>query len=359
MTSIYTTKDILEAICLEEQKKAWLDIIIKLKEVYVNETDIFKEDVDPGDDPFYILDQMEVDIRSDEKDFINSINTNPISVLQHPNGIYLLDIPINKADAIQKDYGVICQSSSKMDCSILIQPHLPSELDEGDTHYSWNKFVGRYVAIPSNSILVIDAHLFDNDRFDERLGCYDNKHRDGINNLFELLDSILPKHFDETYHIGVLITDIDIAKANRKSRSNLTNNRIASAINKLKKSLNRNYNINTEVVFFDSRDIDGHKLIHNRRVISNYFIITADYKLATLRDGRCLCSQTVAAFPLFENIVNDPDSDKKEKKIRNELRKFQYYLRRQADAIEPTATLYQNGKAEVDLSTMLHRLLKN
>ena len=52
MTSIFTTKDNLEAICLDEQKQTWLNMIIKLQEVYINDT--VDENADPDNDALLI-----------------------------------------------------------------------------------------------------------------------------------------------------------------------------------------------------------------------------------------------------------------------------------------------------------------
>lgn len=352
MTSIYTTKDNLESICLDESKHPWLEMIIKLKEVFVNDDDIFSDEVDPEDDPFYTLDGMQIDINSSMKDYINNIPQNPVLVLQHPSGIFLLDIPVEIANQIQKGYGVVCQSIKQLDHHPLTQLHFPTELLDGENGKSWSSMIAQYKELPSNSALIIDAHLFAEDKFDERNNCYDERKRDGIDNLFEILNCILPSSFQDTYHIGVLITDTDKAKAARCSRSNLTNDRIATAINKLKKELGRNYPINIEVVFFDQND-DGHKLIHNRRIISNYFIVTAEYKLAALRRGRSLCGQSIAAFPLFEGIEKYPDSDKKEKRIRNEIKLLSDFIHRQPNS--HTALLYQNGQKREDFSLLKHR----
>lgn len=352
MTCIYTTKDNLESICLDEGKRAWLDIIIKLKEVFVNEDDIFSEDVDPDDDPFYTLDGMQININSSKKDYINEIPSNPVLVLQQPSGIFLLDISSDKASKIQKDYGVICQSCDNMDYTPLTQSNFPNDLFDGESGKTWKTMIAHYKELPSNSTLIIDAHLFDEDRYDERNNCYDERKRDGLNNTFDILDSLLPSSFEDTYNIGVFLTDIDVAKTERKTRSNLTNDRIASAINKLKKKLNRNYTINLEVVFIDYRD-DAHKLIHNRRIISNYYIITADYKLAALRNGRSLCHQSITAFPLFENIDKYPNTDKKEKRIRHEIDDFKVFFNRQPNS--HTALLYQNGQKNNDFTQLRHR----
>ena len=104
MISIYTTKDNLESICLDENKQAWLDMILKLGKVFVNEDEIYDESVDPDDDPFYTLYGMQIDINSSQKDYINNIQSNPVIVLQHPSGIFLLDIPLKFGYSVDVSY---------------------------------------------------------------------------------------------------------------------------------------------------------------------------------------------------------------------------------------------------------------
>lgn len=353
MISIFTTKENLESICLDEKKQPWLNILFKLKQVFVDDADIFMDDVDPENDPFYILDEMQVNIDPSKKDFINDIPENPALVLSQPSSIYLLNISPAKAFQIQKDYGVICQSTNNLNHTPLSQPHISTELLEDEIDKSWKKIIARFMNLPSNSLIIIDAHLFDEDRFDNAKNCYDTGHQDGLNNISEIINCMLPQTFKGVYHIGVLITDMDKAEAGGRSRSNLTNEQIALAINRLKKGFNRDYAINIEVVFIDPAD-DGHKLIHNRRVISNYFMLTADYKLAAFRNGKSKCDQTIAIHPLFENIDILPNTDKKEKRIRHDLEQIKAFMLRQPNS--HTALLYQNGQILNDFLQIQHRL---
>lgn len=352
MISIFTTKNNLQSICLDVDKRPWLDMIIKLKEVFVNEEEIFSNEVDPEEDPFYILDGMQIDINSSLKEYINDISRNPEHVLEHPSSIFLLDISVADAQCIQKNYGVICQSIRKLDYKPLTQPYLPTELTERESGKSWASIIAQFAMLPSNSILIIDAHLFNEDKFDENKGCYDERKKVGIDNIFEILNCILPQSFQSIYHVGVLVMDMEAARTLGRSHSNLTNARIATAINNLKKKLRRNYVINMEVIFFDPRD-DGYKLIHNRRILSNYFIVTAEYKLATIKDGISLCGQSIAVSPLFENIEINPRSDKKEKRIRSEIEHLSAFFSRQSTS--HTALLYQNGRKMDDFLQMQHR----
>lgn len=352
MTSIYTTKENLQDICLDKQKQAWLNMIIKLKEVYINDKDIFLNNVDPDDDPFYILDQMQVSIITEKMEYINSIPNDPTIVLQNPNGIFLLDISVSEANKIQMEYGVLCQSIALMDDTPLTQNNKPTELEQGkpnQANLSWNTIISPFNKLPSNSVLIIDAHLFATDKFDNIKQCYDSNYSNGINNVCDILNCILPNTFKGEYHIGILLTE----KAS--SCPNLTNERIANAINKqLKRRLNRVYNANIKIeVIFIKEGAVSHPLIHNRRIISNYFIVTADYKLAALKNGKSVCDQSIVIWSLFENIDKDTESDKKEKRIRIDLKKLQENL----NGTNPQAIFYKNGRIQQDFKTLEHRLL--
>lgn len=358
MISIFTTKDNLENICYDNDKKPWLDMIIKLKEVFVNDDYSCSDDEDPEDNPFYILEGMQVTIDSSKKEYINNIPQNPLGVLKNPSGIYLLDISVEDANSISKRYGVICQSISHMDTTPLTRFNHTSELFSDENGKTWKEIISQFKDMPSNSVLIIDRHLFDEDKYDENNERYDERKRVGIDNLYNILDCVLPESFEDTYHVGVLITDNDKAKSAHLSRSNLTNERIANAANKLKRVLNRNFRINIEAVFFDHGDAEGYRLIHNRRIISNYFIVTADHKLAALKNGKGTCNQSISVYPLFENIDRDSDSDKKEKRIRREIKQFQDFIFNQKTYKSPTALLFKNGKKQDDFSTLEHRFLK-
>ena len=356
MVSIFTSRSSLEDFVMSESP--WFQMICKLNRVFIDEDPYqdIDDDIDPEEDVYQILDTMGVTVDTDHCDYINNIPKDPSSVLKYPCGIFLLDISEAKAHKIQEDYGVICQSTNKLDFSPLVQPNYPNELEENETGKSWKSMISRFRELPSNSALIIDAHLFQQDRYDEGAGCYDANNSKGITNLQEILDAILPEYFCGIYHVGVLLTDYDIANKNI-AQKNLTNKRIANAINKLKSRLDRPFDISIEVVFVDKNDNGAHTLIHNRRIISNYYIVTADYALAAIHNGRSLRSQSITAYSLFENIQIDSESDKKEKRMRSDLRKLKSLLEQQTRAIQPSLSFYQNGQLKTDLLGINHRML--
>lgn len=268
-----------------------------------------------------------------------------------------MDISAEKAADIQTKYGVICESATSANHQLLTQKGCSAELVEGLKDKTWADIFKRFKNSPTNSALIIDAHLFENDQYDERQGCYDKNRSYGINNLRSILDQILPDTFADTYHVGVLLTNIDEAKSSHRSRTSLTNARIASAINKLKKKISRPYETSIEVIFFSQFD-DGHKLIHNRKIITNTYVLEAPYKLAAFDDnGTTRASQTISISPLFELIYIDSDSDMKEKRLRYDLDDLYDYIETQCKAKVPSGQLYCNGALVDSFYKLKHRFL--
>lgn len=351
MVAIFTTSSNLQNICHIDYLSVWQDMILKLGEVFIDGEIEIPLDYE---DPLFILDSA-IKIDQSKKEFIKSIPTSPEIVLQEPCGIFLLDISPNKAADIQATFGVICESTTSANHKFLTQKGNSAELINGIKDKSWTDIFKKFKSSPTNSALIIDAHLFENDQYDERQGCYDKERSYGLNNLRNIIDQILPDSFGDTYHIGVLLTNTDEAKANKRSRTSLTNSRIASAINKIKKRIIRPYDISIEVIFFSQLD-DGHKLIHNRRILTNTYVLDAQYKLAAFDDnGVPRAPQTISISSLFELIHIDSDSDMKEKRLRYDLDDLYSYIKTQCKAKSPSGQLYRNGAFVDSFYKIRHR----
>ena len=354
MVAIFTTSSILDQICHVDDYLAWKSMVIKLGEVYIDSEIDIPEDME---DPLFILDSA-IKIDQSKREFIKSIVDDHQNVLKEPCGIYLLDISPEEANDIQTHYGVVCQSSISLSHDLITHKGMTAELIEGEQDKKWEDIFRKFKQTPTNSALIIDAHLFENDQYDEREGCYDTKYCNGISNLKEILEQILPSQFSDTYHVGVLVTNTDEAKTIKRSRTSLTNARIATAINKLKKKIIRPYDISIEIIFFSQTDSDNHKLIHNRRILTNTYVLDAPYKLAALlSNGTVRESQTISIRPLFELIHMDKDSDMKEKMLRFDLKRFYNYIDNQCNAIAQTGMLYRNGVLVDSISKIQHRFL--
>ena len=360
MVAVFTTSDIVKDIYL---KSPWKEILQDLKNVFVD-TDMYI----PLDeeDPTFILDFAEVDFDSSKSDFIKSLVEKPANVLEEPCGIYLLNISEEQANRIQSEYGVICLSDKNLDHFLLTHLGTSAELKKGEKSEKWKNWTDilrKFQSTPTNSVLVIDAHLFENDYFDERQNppAYDSQRNIGITNLYNILNQILPNAFsDEGYHVGVLLTDIDVAKDNKRSRTNLTNSRIATAINKLKNKLKRLYPIHIEIIFIPHTDRDAHQLIHNRRIITNSYILEVPYKLAAFnKNNKSTYSQPITVKPLFSLIHLGNDSDTKATRLQYDLNELSQYIINQCNPkLKHKGVLFQNGLLSDSFTTVQHRFLK-
>ena len=92
----------------------------------------------------------------------------------------------------------------------------------------------------------------------------------------------------------------------------------------------RHYKIRFDLISVDHNCIN-YKKLHNRRIISNYFVVRADYKLQAFKDNMSTATQTIFYDALFSKIVplkpNGPDSP----------------IKSQLQTIESIRELIQNG----------------
>lgn len=357
MVELFTTSSFLKKIYYTDELSVWRDIIQKLGKVYIDSDNIPEDE----NDPLFLLD-MENNIKIDmsKKDFINSVSNSPETVLNEPCGIFLLDISTEKAKEIQSKYGVVCESVNTANHTLLTQRGYSVELIENQKNKKnkcWRDIFKRFKTSPTNSVLIIDAYLFANDKWNAKCNCkcYDTSHSNGANNLKQILDQILPAKFGGTYHIGIFLNkEEDNAQANP---SRLTNKQIATKINKLKNGMDREYDIDIEVIFVDIKG-GFHELIHNRRILTNTYILETPYKLAAFKeDGSPQVSQTIQIRPLFEQIDIDTDSDPKEKRLRADLDDLKKYIKAQYNAQSSTDKLYRNGKLVQSFEDVIHRFL--
>lgn len=353
MVTIFTTAENVNDICHDNSKEPWLNMIIKLGEVFIDAPLEIPMDME---DPIFILDQADIKFHTNKADYIKSIPQNPVKVLEEPCGIFLLNISEDSAKDIQTQFGVICQSCSMMNHDILTHKGSSVEVIENEVGKNWSDVFKKFKNTPSNSAIIIDAHLFDNDYFDEAHNCYDESRSNGRDNLLSILENLLPEQFSDVYHVAILLTDTDESKSKNKSHTNLTNAQIAAAINKLKsKKIVRPYEVNIEVYFF-SQYGGFHRIIHNRRILSNYFVLNADYKLAAFdKNGRGRAGQTLSIHPLFELIHIDSESDMKERRLRYDLDDIYGYV--ESKIKNPSGYFYQNGRKTDSFYSVKHRLM--
>ena len=214
----------------------------------------------------------------------------PEDVLRNPSALYILDMTYSEALAIQKTYGVMCMSSDCSDISPLI--------DINDIHISnererlgrgWDSVLDSVEKLPSNALLLTDRYLF---------AFRSPNAGDGLSNIHDILNELLPQHFSGgDYHVTVVFDDMSKHKS-------YTFDEIATNLNRIKTQLHRDYPIMMEVLGITPNSSIYNKL-HNRLIISNYYLVEAGHKLAAFNHDKGTARQTLLPMTLFtESSIN-------------------------------------------------------
>lgn len=354
MVNIFLSSKKFREFILNDKDNAWQMMMYYLKRVYIDqEVEMPLEE----EDPIYLFDKMygsdgAITFDASKSEYIKALDSIPSRVLEEPCGIFILDIDEVSAKKIQDDYGVICQSLHALDHSVLTKKSSNTTLLPIENRKSWNLVFRKFKNSPINSILIIDRHLFDNDS--------DFKHV-GLDNLFDILDNTLPSNFDdkekrynekEKFCVGVFLG----------YKTTQYNKIIATKINKLKKDLNRPYPIDMEVYFFHPSYHDTYSDVHNRRILTNSYVLNAEYKLAALnKSGKGTKFQNISVTPLFSliHIDPDPEEDLKAKSLMYELEIFNEYVSKQIDKNVYGGEIFKNGQKLESFKKISHRFLNH
>ena len=216
--------------------------------------------------------------------------THPEEVLKNPSALHILDMTHTEALAIQKTYGVMCMSSDCPDISPLI--------DVNDIHISnererlgrgWDSVLDSVEKLPSNALLLTDRYLFAFRSPDAG---------DGLSNIHDILNDLLPQQFSGgDYHVTVVFDDMSKHKS-------YTFDEIATKLNRIKTQLHRDYPIMMEVLGV-TPDSSIYNKLHNRLIISNYYLVEAGHKLAAFNHDKGTARQTLLPMTLFtESSIN-------------------------------------------------------
>lgn len=374
MFHIYIDRDTLADIYVSEKDKeeqaqnAWYKIFKKQNCIYVNSANDIKNDyndeisiMESQDDcdiqalrELYKLQQLadfqlgyNVDLKKSQLVDMDKIENNPSVVHNDPCAIYLLKIDKEKAEKIQKDYGVICQSTDCLDETILSLGYVDISPHYGETGYGWNKVLNILKNYPSNAILINDRNLFANETLDSSSGELGNKL--GIENLYDILDTIIPKRFCGEYHVFICFD----AKSLKRS---VSIDYICKQIYSLKRRLGRRNNIIFEIMALHGINSPYYNITHNRRVLTNYFIITAEHMLKAFDGYRSISSQHITGYKLY-NFGLEGYNDAPEKLHRDMIRDYKelssYYKEHPKSEFY---TYYINDQKQA-LSTITNRIL--
>ena len=144
----------------------------------------------------------------------------------------------------------------------------------------------------------------------------------GLTNIRCILNTVLPKRYNDEYNVLIIFDSSTLSKCDEQETKmfRFIVDNLKKYANGLKKE--RHYKIRLDLVSVD-RDCMNYRKLHNRRIISNYFIVRADYKLQAFKGNVSTATQTIFYDALFSKIVpmkpSGPDSP-----IKSQLQTIKY-----------------------------------
>ena len=266
-------------------------------------------------------------------------------VLENPCGCYLLDIDKAEAETIQKEYGVICQSTSDYQDCPLVHKEFPIYPEKGESGYGWNRFKKVCSEFPNNALIINDRNLFN----DQTRG---DLH--GLKNIEDILDALLPDIFDAEYHVGIIIGS---EKGKPIIKAPYDFKIIIGELERIKNRLSKPYSIVISFLMLDSSDAISWEKTHNRRIISNYYYIEADHKIAAFYNGRSTITQSIQMNPLFCKGFS-VGADAPEKDHRNSIEGYRFVVNETYWSANPYNKYASGLNDTVSIENLNHRLLK-
>lgn len=242
-------------------------------------------------------------------EYVKKIPAKPDSVLKNPSSLFILDIPLAEAKKIQMEYGVMCRSGMDTNVSALIDINDEHTTDKNEPlGRGWDSVLDSVEPLPSNALILTDRYLFKTTNA---------RYGNGFDNVRSILSELLPHELNTTYHVTVVFD-----KENINALYDFQS--IAKRLNDIKEELKRPYPITMEVLgMTDENDTYYH--LHNRRMVSNYFVVKMDYSLAAFNKTVGTADQTITPQVMFtEDSLNRRSTPplKSMEQIVNALRRF-------------------------------------
>ena len=198
--------------------------------------------------------------------FLERLQEDSSSLLTHPKDIYLIDRS-SKSKTTKSNYGVVLmtdKSAKPTSLKIKWEDHpLPNK------GFSWKQFFTSYgrdmSLIPNNALIITDLYLFD-------------ILEQGIKNVTDILEEIMPQVFDSEYHL-LIVTDISL-------NNTVTTDFAIKEIQKIRANIKRSYPVTLEVLLISRQKVKPttpdesalfnlYSASHDRKIYSNSFIMTA------------------------------------------------------------------------------------
>ena len=272
-----------------------------------------------------IYEAHQIRINSQYADAIRQVEKDQSVVLTMPAGVYLLNLDFAKNKILLDEFGTLSFSVDDPKNGQFYQ-----YLYDKNVEYSpagvelyqkgWESVLAELTSIPSTGMIFIDRYLF-------------KKVEEAKQNIREILENTLPRRFSEkhAYHITFIF---DLNELKEKTFENLS-----KELTGIAKSCRPNINLQVELLAITSDCTPFYFDCHNRRIISNYFILRADnalraYSLPTDHNGkpvsgaiynRSNCLQTLTPQRLYTMHSLQTESDPPARSINltlKSIRKF-------------------------------------
>lgn len=294
MFTLYTTEKKLVEL-YSTIGNPWQQVIFKSAIAVVSNTVPASESDNKNKNQILRLLHQQQKLRYD-RNYIDSIPCNPEKVLTSGSSVFILDIPSIDAKKISDQYGVLCYSCSDPIENPLLTPGWTIDTGDSSIKQEWSSVISN-TGVPSNYLILADRYLIasEKNKSDKTLN---ESIQDSYNNIFEILDSVLPKEFSSGVYQVSIICDATTINDKDKDDELLSFKDIAEQIWKIKKKLKRQYSFSIELISIDSNNC-AYSETHDRKILSNYFIVSATHKLKAFRDGKSLTNQVLSFKYLF------------------------------------------------------------
>ena len=153
------------------------------------------------------------------------------------------------------------------------------------------------------------------------------------------------------YHVAIIIGAENMRP---NINASYTYEQVVEELGRIKSRLNKTYNIRISLLVVNEGNSDIWSKTHNRRIISNYYYVTADYKIAAFCNGKSTSSQSINLIPVFcKGMVDGADAP--ERSHRSAINGYKYIV----DHWDSETFRFASGlNPNAPIENLNHRLLK-
>jgi len=276
-------------------------------------------------------------------ELIAGILADPSLFSRFPFSLFILDISRADAKRVRKQYGVLCYSDQARLCLGPLRFQKTSFCEKGSPDKSWNSILTEASSFPVNTIIINDRYLMTGNPAMVKRNVSEivsslmpPSDYEGTLNVFFYFDGV-DKKWSEIYvkkHGG---ESLDEMNQGFKNAAKVEFGKKSQEVCKIVRScVNGIYGVNTVCATYHrplglnknngcrsmETWVEGYDLTHNRRIITEYFQISADYGLLAFNsDGKAEKEQLITTKGLYCEGLHD-SSDLPEERHRVMLSNF-------------------------------------